>query len=76
MVGYYFDASNNVHGFLKVGDIYTPFDYPGANATYPSGINTSGQIVGTYSDASGGHGFIATPNIYNMAPIYQLLLLD
>jgi uncharacterized membrane protein len=31
----------------------------GANGTSPFGINTPGQIVGSYSDAAGtGHGFL------------------
>jgi hypothetical protein len=38
---------------------FTSLDFPGALATKAFGINDSGQIVGTYRDASGmDHGFI------------------
>src|SRR5208282_2003068 len=38
--------------------------YPGATSTAAQGINNAGQIVGAWTDASGGsHGFIATPAI-------------
>ncbi|HEY1307982.1 MAG TPA: hypothetical protein VGF24_30725 [Vicinamibacterales bacterium] len=47
------------HGFLiDHGDV-TLIDVPGATATYVSGINNRGEIVGTYSDAdSVGHGYL------------------
>jgi probable HAF family extracellular repeat protein len=65
MVGYYSDANNYVHGFLKVGTSYTPLDYPGARATAALGINDSGQIVGEYQDASGdSHGFLKAGDTY------------
>lgn len=70
------DDDSGGHGFLKVGAAYTPIDYPGAYYTNAFGINNSGQIVGWYEDDSGNHGFIATPMASNLAPIYQLLLLD
>lgn len=37
---------------------YTTLDVPGAAATYPTGINNSGVIVGTYGDASAIYPFI------------------
>ena len=40
---------------------FTPIDVPGAISTEASGINPSGQIVGTYNDSTGEHGFLATP---------------
>src|SRR5687768_9194461 len=33
------------------------FDIVGATATYVTGINDSGQIVGYYTNGSGNHGF-------------------
>jgi uncharacterized membrane protein len=40
------------------GDKFTSFDYPGAVATIPYGINDSGEIVGEWEDSSGyGHSF-------------------
>jgi probable HAF family extracellular repeat protein len=39
--------------------IFTSFDYPGAIGTNASGINASGQIVGSYGDSSfQSHGFL------------------
>ncbi len=40
---------------------FTPIDPSGAFFTRASGINPSGQIVGTYVDSTGEHGFLATP---------------
>jgi probable HAF family extracellular repeat protein len=55
----------NATGFLKDGDNYTLFDYPGATYTQAYGINNSGQIVGYYSDTIGGrHGFLKDGNTY------------
>jgi hypothetical protein len=40
---------------------FTTIDVPGATGgTSANGINNSGQIVGSFSDASGSHGFIDT----------------
>ena len=49
------------HGFLLSADgsTYTIFDVPGAVGTSPWGINTDGQIVGSYADSSFvAHGFL------------------
>jgi probable HAF family extracellular repeat protein len=37
---------------------YTTIDVPGASATQASGINDSGQIVGSYDAATATHGFL------------------
>ena len=42
---------------------FTTIDVPGASATLANGINSSGQIVGNFTDATGGHGFLATPPV-------------
>jgi hypothetical protein len=34
--------------------------YPNSSRSYSSGINASGQIVGSYSDGTGSHGFVDT----------------
>jgi probable HAF family extracellular repeat protein len=42
---------------------FTQLDVPGAyNGTSASGINDAGQIVGSFGDSTGQHGFLATPN--------------
>jgi probable HAF family extracellular repeat protein len=36
-------------------------DIPGATGTFAKGINSAGQIVGTFWDAGGNrHGFVTT----------------
>ena len=40
---------------------FTTLDFPGASSTLAFGINNAGQVVGRFSDSSGGrHGFINT----------------
>ena len=48
------------HGFVLSGGRYTTIDVPGSIWTYARGINDAGQIVGSYFDARGTHGFLAT----------------
>jgi hypothetical protein len=50
-------------GFLYTGASLTNFDVPGAFYTNAIGINDSGQIVGYFDDATGIHGFLATPTV-------------
>jgi hypothetical protein len=56
----------DLHGYLKVGDDIITLDYPGAMAytgfyrTTAYDINDLGEIVGSYADSNGYHGFIAT----------------
>jgi uncharacterized membrane protein len=68
ITGLWQDQNGTSHGFLREADgrIVT-FDPPGmgvggagaARGTYPTGINNRGDIVGYYSDKTGGqHGFL------------------
>src|SRR5205823_14636081 len=58
IVGYYFDASNNGHGFLLSGGTYTTIDYPGGY-NFLAGINDLGMIVGSVQfNNGGGFGFL------------------
>jgi probable HAF family extracellular repeat protein len=55
---------------------YTTFDDPlasGGDGTHAAGINDTGQIVGTYDDASGVHGFLLSGGSYTTldAPLAQ-----
>jgi hypothetical protein len=62
-VGLYSGAAGQ-HGFLLDNGSYTTLDVPSATNTYAAtGINASGQIVGSYFDLTkyGNHGFVATP---------------
>jgi len=69
ITGYYQDARNVYHGFVRTADgTLTPFDPPGAGkkayqGTFAPGINDAGVIVGLYQDAKNVyHGFIRTPD--------------
>jgi hypothetical protein len=50
ITGYYVDASDAPHGFLRApnGDIVT-FDVPDHAGTTPRGLNDEGTVVGTYT---------------------------
>lgn len=57
-VGYYF-GGGRWHGFLHTGSGYSTIDVPGALRTFPSMINDTGLIVGSFKDVSGFiHGFL------------------
>ena len=50
---------------LMAQGTYTQIDYPGATATLCSGINSAGDISGTYYDASNNsHGFLVRNGVY------------
>ena len=54
VVGYYFDASGGVHGFIYSAGTYTTLNDPSAeNGTVAEGINDAGEVVGYYFDANG-----------------------
>jgi hypothetical protein len=54
ITGYYKDASQHYHGFVRnaLGKM-TSFDVTGSILTQPVGINYSGEIAGIYEDATG-----------------------
>jgi probable HAF family extracellular repeat protein len=74
VVGGYIDASNLDHGFLFSQGQFTTMDEPNAvpappgaviSGTEQTGINSLGQIVGGFSDASGvTHGFLLSGGQY------------
>ena len=58
VVGYYFDAARELHGFKKDRLGYTTLDFPGAFRTIPRDINDGGTIVGNYFGPDRiSHGF-------------------
>jgi hypothetical protein len=70
ITGYYLDASNVFHGYVRTPEgKFTSFEAPGSdtnagdfNGTLPNGINDAGAITGVYYDASNeGHGFLRSP---------------
>jgi hypothetical protein len=68
IIGLWQDQVGTSHGFLREADgKIVAFDPPGMGVgatgapagTYPTGINNRGEIVGYYSDKTGGqHGFL------------------
>jgi hypothetical protein len=70
ITGYYLDANNVFHGFLRSPEgTFTNFEAPGSdttandfNGTLPNAINDAGAITGIYYDVNNvGHGFLRTP---------------
>ncbi len=65
IVGYYQGTDAPQHGFIYRNNVFTSFDEPSAGSflgTQTGNINNAGQIVGTFTDASGRiQGFLATP---------------
>ena len=58
IVGFYYDASSNRHGFIFKNGVHTTYDKPGAARTLLTGINDQGKIVGFYRDINGiAYGF-------------------
>jgi hypothetical protein len=54
--------NDSEHGFLLSDGEFTTIDFPDGHAAAAFGINTRGDIVGPYNDASGnGHGFLLNP---------------
>ncbi len=69
ITGYYTDASDGSHGFLRAPDgTFTMFDAPGSTIigafpVSPSSINPAGAVTGFYCDAmSNCHGFLRAPD--------------
>jgi uncharacterized membrane protein len=60
IVGVYRNSAG-VHGFVLRDEVYVAIDFPGALATRAFGINSPGDIVGTYVATDGKtHGFLAS----------------
>jgi probable HAF family extracellular repeat protein len=76
VAGSFYDANNNVHGFIYnpnigVGGTYTEIDDPSAvNGTFINAINDAGQVVGYYIDANNiDHAFLYSGGLYfNLDP--------
>jgi len=56
-----------VHGFIYQNGQYISLDVPGAAATYPQGINDSGEVVGEMYDSNfNPHGFSYSTGVFKM----------
>lgn len=56
------ELNEGTNDATEVQPKFIPVSYPGAYSTVPFGLNDSRLIVGTYSDSTGQHGFLAKPN--------------
>jgi len=62
VAGYYVDAKNVRHGYVRdPSGAITTFDPPGSQGTFATSINTAGAITGQYSVATLSHGFVRDP---------------
>lgn len=43
---------------------YTPISVPGSDFTSANGLNNAGQMVGSYSNSTGTHGFLYSDGAY------------
>lgn len=61
IVGDFFDASGNTHGYLLSMGNFSTIDFPGAfSLTHAEGINSHGEIVGFHDSNDQLHGFKLT----------------
>jgi probable HAF family extracellular repeat protein len=60
IVGSYVDFAGYRHGLLYSGGGFTTIEFPSPNArnTWINGIDSFGNIVGSYNDTMGVHGFL------------------
>jgi probable HAF family extracellular repeat protein len=64
--GVYQDASGIVHGFRYSEGIFAPIEYPAGVDTFAYGINSAGEIVGSWGTpfADGIHGFLDNGGVF------------
>ncbi|HZQ55141.1 MAG TPA: PEP-CTERM sorting domain-containing protein [Bryobacteraceae bacterium] len=63
-MGYYFGATRP-YGFLYRSDgTFTTINVPGSLSTAAFGINNYGDIVGSFTDNSGQHGFLDRDGVF------------
>ena len=66
IVGGYGMPDGSGHGYIQQNGTFTQVDYPGAAGTELLGINDSGDIVGSYTDADDNHshGFLLSGGVF------------
>lgn len=59
VTGFYVDmTTNHTHGYVIQKGVLETYDVPGSTRTVVWDINPGQQMVGTYSDSKGQHGFL------------------
>jgi uncharacterized membrane protein len=61
VAGWYGDASNEPHGFVRHNGTVTTFDPPDSVYTFPNSINEDGLVAGWYYSGGVPHGFVRLP---------------
>jgi hypothetical protein len=61
----------NDSGFLRQNGVYTEIDFPGSSTTSTDayGINDKRDIVGSYTDSNGEHGFVRLDGEYKTVDV-------
>src|SRR3954453_18224602 len=54
---------------IAAGFSFTQIDVPGATSTNSFGINNAGQIVGTFTNSTGLHGFLDSGGIFTQIDV-------
>ena len=68
--GYFQDASQSFHGFLKAGSKFTNIDVPGATDTFALGINNFADQAGYYFGQDGNiHGFVLHAGVFTTVDV-------
>jgi uncharacterized membrane protein len=63
IVGQFYDADENTHGFVWNKGAPTTIDVTGAVFTILNGINAAGDVMGTYGDGERNHAFVMIKGI-------------
>jgi YVTN family beta-propeller protein len=58
IVGRYFTADKNRHGFVLRDGVFASVDVPRGGNTDVTWVNARGDIVGSYDDSRGAHGYV------------------
>jgi hypothetical protein len=62
IAGFATNSQNVVEAFLELANGHlVRLSFPGATATQAFGVNAGDEVVGTYTDTAGMHGFVWTP---------------
>ena len=66
VLGFSASITARADAFLYANGVFTTINVPGAvpGTVGASGINDAGQIVGSYRDSSGPHGFLDTDGVF------------
>jgi probable HAF family extracellular repeat protein len=74
VVGAY-NSGSQLHAYILSAGVYTTIDPPGAVSAEAEGINSSGEVVGTYLDGSNKtHGFTYVSGVFTNVDVPGALI--